>query len=74
MPKFSVVVSKKISNKATKRNNTKRRVYHAIRELLKENEISGLPAIIFFVKTDLEKLDFKRLKLAVEEVFKKIQP
>lgn len=64
-PKFSVVASKKLSKSSVVRNRHKRRVYHAIREVVagveKEKFLGGV--YIFFLKTAVKEGKFEKLKL-----------
>ena len=71
--KYSVVVSKKVANKAVNRNNFRRRVRHAINEVIKNN-LSKLQiyTVIFFIKSDIKKINYDDLKINVRKVFDRI--
>lgn len=70
-PRFSVVVSKKISKSAVVRNRYKRRVYNAIEDIFKKsNENYSAGVYIFFPKVQIGKLDFENLKLEIGRVLR----
>jgi len=62
---FSVLVSKKISKKATVRNLLKRRVLEAIKKALDSNKPNGFYA--FMLKKEILKADFKQICESVEK-------
>lgn len=64
---FGVVVSSKISKKATRRNKCKRRIYEIIRLFLKNNEkMKGGLHCIFFVRSSILNANFLQLKESVD--------
>jgi len=67
-PKFSVIVSSKIINKANKRNLIKRRIKEVIRKFIKENTT---PSGFFYVKGGAGKLSFKEIEKEVLFLLKK---
>jgi ribonuclease P protein component len=65
---FSVLVSKKISKKATVRNLLKRRVSEAIKKALDSNKQNGFYA--FMLKKEILKADFKQIYESVNKDLK----
>lgn len=64
-PRFTVVVSKKVSNKANKRNLLRRRLYSVIQQnVLNQHaqKLSNFSAIIVIVKPESLTLSFNDLK------------
>jgi ribonuclease P protein component len=56
--RFSIVLSKKVENKATKRNTIKRKISSLLEEKIKNKEAVGVN-IIFFVKKLGNKKEYK---------------
>jgi ribonuclease P protein component len=54
-PKFAVVVSKKVSNSAVKRNKVKRRVREVVRVLVKDGRVKGLSCVVITNRDILDK-------------------
>ncbi len=69
--RFAVIVSKKVSNKATKRNKLKRR----LRELLKkyENRLPKGVDMVIYTKKELLELNFKELEKNIKKILTKIK-
>jgi len=70
-PKFSVSVSKKLFKEAVKRNKIRRRVYSAIRPLLKD--IKKPLFIMIIPKKECLDIDLTQITLDLERIFKKIK-
>jgi ribonuclease P protein component len=70
-PGFSVVVSSKVSKKATERNLIKRRTYFILRKHKKD--IPFKMSLIFFIKPEARKLKFKEFEGEITSLIKKIK-
>lgn len=71
--KFTIVIPKKIENKAVNRNSSKRRVYHAIKEVARQIEKPLKKyTVIFFTKCSLKKISFGSIKEDVEKALSKL--
>lgn len=68
--KFSCVVSKKVSNKASDRNLIKRRCRESVREALKKANFRG--AAVFYAKKDVNGAAFQDIKSDIESLVAKI--
>jgi len=69
--RFGVVISTKISKKATERNKLKRRIRQAVRELDKELK-SGFDLVIMALPALLGQ-DYKAIKDELEKIFTKLK-
>lgn len=68
--KFSFVVSKKVANKAPKRNLLKRRGYFVIKEVYKSIETGFI--CVFFLKKEASLLKFSDFRLEIINLLKKV--
>lgn len=63
--RFAVVVSKKISKKATERNHLRRRTYFALREVYKNLPVADY---IFILNSGAKDIQYKELVKSLQEV------
>ena len=70
-PRFGVVVSKKVSLKAVKRNKLKRQVNHILRNELKK--FSKSYDIIFIATKKISSAKFSQISEDIEKTIKKIK-
>lgn len=69
LSRFAVVASKKVSKKAVIRNRIKRRIVEIIR--LNMSKICNGYDIMFFVKSDVSKIEHQKLQEEILLLFKK---
>ncbi len=67
-PRFSFVVSKKVSNKANKRNFLKKRGYSVVKNIIKQTR--GGAVCLFYFKKNATLLSFKDLKKEITTLLK----
>ncbi len=67
-PRFSVVVSSKVSPKAVVRNKIRRQIY----EILGKTALNGQISAIVYVKKEALKLDFRAMNKEISGVLGKI--
>ena len=67
----SAVVSKKIEKTAVNRNNFRRRVYHAVHEIIKDGPFPKAHTVIFFARVSLKKISFESLKSEIKDILGK---
>ena len=68
----SVVVSKKISNRAVMRNKIRRRIYDIVRHYRTEQKVGGV--FIFLTKKGVEKASYNSLKSEVYAQLNTLHP
>lgn len=66
-PKFSVVVSKKVTKSSVARHKIRRWIYESTRAFLKENTTYNFDTI-FIIQPSITKFDFQSIKEKVSEV------
>jgi len=71
--KFGFVVSKKIHNRATKRNYIKRRLRESVRLLLKDGYNSKYLSLIFVAKSNSLNKSFLEIKNSVSALISKAE-
>lgn len=69
---FCIMVSKRVSNKATKRNRIKRRVRSLIYKLLKQEKIPQGQYVILCRDIKIKDIEFDTLYLEIQNLFQKI--
>jgi ribonuclease P protein component len=67
--RFGIIVSNKVSKKASKRNRIKRLLRESIRSL--QNDIKPGFDCVFVARSEIIDKDFKEVKLSVEKLFKR---
>ena len=71
-PRFCIVVSKKVSNRANKRNLVRRRLREIIRlQLLSVESVHAYSAVIFILKEPVLRGTYQELQNSAEECFRK---
>lgn len=69
--KFAVVVSKKVSGTAVKRNTIKKKVYNAIKNLSKRHSLAPQMSVIVFVRKDKSDTNIKDIEGEIKDLFVK---
>ncbi|MDP2643224.1 MAG: ribonuclease P protein component [Candidatus Peregrinibacteria bacterium] len=71
-PRFRIIVSTKFAKKAVDRNKTRRRIYEALRLIVKENSTLRPLDIILIPKKQILTKEFKEISQIAEETITKL--
>ena len=67
--RFAIVISKKIDKRATARNEVKRKISHALHNLLRDNQLSV--DVIIYVRKAILGVDVSEIEKAFQQIFLK---